>query len=82
MTCAQMGGECDKKIYGANPDEMMGNGMKHLEEAHPKMAADVKAMPPEDPTMVAWSAKFNADFAAAPEAEADAAPEADLPLAA
>jgi predicted small metal-binding protein len=67
MTCAQMGGECDAKITGSTPDEMMTNAMKHLEEAHPKMAADVKAMSPTDPTMVAWNEKFQKDFAAAPE---------------
>lgn len=67
MTCAQMGGECDKNIMGSTAEEMMGNGMKHLEEAHPKMAADVKAMPMTDPAMVAWSEKFQKDFDAAPE---------------
>lgn len=67
MTCAQMGGQCDTEITGATVDEMMANGMKHLEEAHPQMAADVKAMPPEDPGMVAWAEKFKQDFEAAPE---------------
>ena len=67
MTCAQMGGECDANITGNTPDEMMMNGMKHLEEAHPKMAADVKAASPTDPMMVAWNEKFKKDFEAAPE---------------
>jgi hypothetical protein len=62
-----MGGECDAKITGATADEMMANGMKHLEEAHPKMEADVKAAPKDDPKMVEWNKKFHADFAAAPE---------------
>lgn len=67
MTCAQMGGECDAKITGSTADEMIANGMKHLEEAHPKMAADIKATPMTDPMMVAWSKKFQEDFEAAPE---------------
>jgi predicted small metal-binding protein len=67
MTCKQMGGECDAKIAGSTPDEMMANGMKHLEQAHPKMAADVKKASKTDPMMVEWNKKFQADFAAAPE---------------
>lgn len=67
MTCAQMGGECDAEITGSTADEMMANGMKHLEEAHPKMAADVKAASPDDPMMKAWGEKFAKDFEAAPE---------------
>lgn len=69
MTCAQMGGQCDAEITGATADEMLANGMKHLEEAHPEMAADVKAALPTDPMMVAWNEKFQKDFAAAPEME-------------
>ena len=67
MTCAQMGGMCDAKITGSTPDEMMANGMQHLEETHPDMAASVKAMPETDPMMIAWSEKFKKDFEAAPE---------------
>ncbi len=46
----------------------MGKGMMHLEEAHPEMAAGVKAMPKEDPMMVAWVGKFNEDWETAPDA--------------
>ena len=67
MTCSQMGGMCDAKILGSTSDEMMANGMKHLEEAHPEMAADVKKMPDTDPMMVSWNEKFQKDFEAAPE---------------
>ena len=67
MTCAELGGECEEKIYGNTEDEMMTNGMKHLEAVHPKMAADIKAMPMIDPAMVAWSEKFKKDFAEAPD---------------
>ena len=62
-----MGGPCDAKITGNTADEIMAKGMKHLEEKHPDMAANVKAMPETDPKMVAWNEKFAKDFEAAPE---------------
>lgn len=67
MTCRQMGGMCDEKIQGATADEMMSNGMAHLEQAHPDMAANIKTMPKDDPKMVEWSTKFMADFENTPE---------------
>jgi hypothetical protein len=67
MTCRQMGGPCDEKISGATPDEMMKNGMAHIEQAHPDMAADIKAMSKDDPKMVEWNKKFMEDFQNAPE---------------
>ena len=67
MTCSQLGGMCEEKIQGATENELMGNGMKHLEVAHPEMAETVKTMPQDDPMMVEWSKKFHTDFEAAPE---------------
>lgn len=67
ITCAQMGGMCDTPISGATKDEIIANGMKHLEEAHPEMAATIKATPMDDPKMVEWSQKFNATWDATPE---------------
>jgi predicted small metal-binding protein len=67
LTCAQMGGPCETAITGSTQEEMMNNGMKHMEEAHPEMAADIKAMPQDDPKMVEWGKKFAADYEAAPE---------------
>ncbi len=67
MTCAQMGGPCEAEITASSSDEMMSKGMEHLESTHPEMAADVKAMPKDDPKMVAWGEKFAQDWAAAPE---------------
>ena len=63
MTCAQMGGPCKEKIAGSTPEEMIANGMKHLEEAHPEMAAQMKATPKDDPMMVEWNKKFMKDWA-------------------
>lgn len=62
-----MGGMCDAKIQGATADEMMKNGMVHLEQDHPQMAANIKAMTKDDPKMAEWNTKFMADFKNAPE---------------
>jgi predicted small metal-binding protein len=67
MTCAQIGGMCDEKLSGATPDELIANGMKHLEEKHPEMAESIKTMSPEDPMLLEWKQKFDAEWAAAPE---------------
>ena len=67
MTCAQLGGPCEEKISGSTPEELMQNGMTHLESAHPEMAADVKAASPEDPKMVEWNKKFQEDWANTPD---------------
>ena len=67
MTCTQMGGMCEAKISGATPEEMMKNGMTHMEAAHPEMATNIKTMSKDDPKMVEWNKKFMNDFAALPE---------------
>ncbi len=67
MTCSQMGGMCETPISGNTADEMIMTGMKHIEAAHPDMAASIKSMPIDDPKMVAWSEKFMKDWAATPE---------------
>lgn len=75
MTCAQMGGECDTAIHAETHEEMINKGMAHLDEAHPEMAATIKAMPKDDPAMVAWNEKFTTDFEATPHATEAAATE-------
>jgi predicted small metal-binding protein len=67
LTCRQLGGMCDTAISANTSNEMMSAGMKHVEEAHPQMAADIKAMPQDDPKMVDWSKKFMETWEAAPE---------------
>jgi hypothetical protein len=62
-----MGGMCDTPISGNSKDELMTNGMKHLEESHPEMAETVKTMAKDDPMMVEWAQKFDAAWEAAPE---------------
>ena len=69
LTCEQMAGPCNAEIKGATSEEMMANGMAHIEEAHPEMAADIKAMPKDDPKMTSWYEKFMQTFTAAPEHE-------------
>jgi predicted small metal-binding protein len=77
LTCAQMGGPCDAKISGNSKEEIVMNGMKHLEEAHPEMAADVKAMPQDDPKMKEWDTKLDKDLAEAPEESEEAVATGD-----
>ncbi len=67
LTCAQMGGMCDAPITAGSKDEMMTKGMEHLEAVHPEMAATVKEMPKEDPSMVAWEEKFNKEWEETPD---------------
>ena len=63
LTCKQMGGPCDDVIQGNDPKELTDNGMKHVQEKHPEMAADMKNMTKEDgdkwfndTLMPAWNA--------------------------
>jgi predicted small metal-binding protein len=67
LTCAQMGGPetCSAVISGNSAEEMVTNGMKHLEETHPEMAADMKNMPKE--AMDKWMATFQEKWAATPD---------------
>ena len=72
MTCAEMSGPCETVVMGNDPNEMMTNGMAHIEAAHPEMAADIKAMPKDDPKMIAWGEDFQKKWDAKPEMAADA----------
>ncbi len=67
ITCREMGGMCDAPISANTYDEMMMMGMAHLEQAHPEMAADVKAMPKDDPKMVQWEMDSKKMWADKPE---------------
>lgn len=70
MTCPAMGGPatCTAVLKGNTMDEMVADGMKHVTEAHPEMAADIAKMTPED--MTKWSAEFKPKFDALPEVAA------------
>lgn len=37
MTCKQLGGTCGYKIIANTPEEIIKNGMKHVEENHPEV---------------------------------------------
>ena len=67
MTCTQMGGpdSCDAVISGNTPDEMVQNGMEHVNTAHPKMAEDMKTMPRE--VGEKWMAEFQEKWKATPD---------------
>ena len=67
ITCAQMGGPatCTVVHSGNTAQEMAENAMKHVEAAHPEMAADIKKMTPEETSK--WMADFQPKFDALPE---------------
>jgi hypothetical protein len=67
MTCQQMGGPatCTVVITGNTAEEMVKNGMDHINQAHPEMAADIKKMTPEATS--AWMADFQKKFDALAE---------------
>ena len=64
-----MGGMCDTELSSSDYNGILGVGMSHIEEAHPEMAADIKAMPNDDPKMLAWYEKLMKVWEAAPETE-------------
>jgi len=66
ITCAQMGGPatCSTVFQGNTPEEIVQNAMKHVEEAHPDMAASIKAMTPEETSK--WMEDFHKTFEALP----------------
>ena len=70
ITCPAMGGPatCTAVLKGNTAEEMVADGMKHVTEAHPEMAADIQKMSPEDTAK--WMAEFHVKFDALPEVTA------------
>lgn len=62
-----MGGPatCNVMISGNTAEETVTNAMKHLEEAHPELAASIKANTPE--ANAAWMTDFTVKWNALPE---------------
>ena len=62
ITCAQMGGPatCTVVFTGNTPEEMVKKAMDHVMQAHPDLAAQIKAMTPEETAK--WMADFSAKF--------------------
>ncbi len=58
---------CDATMTANTAEEMIATGMKHVEEAHPEMAASIKAMSKDAPEMVQWYDDFMKSWTAAPE---------------
>ncbi len=67
MTCAQMGGpaDCTVMLSGNTAEELVKDGMGHVTQAHPEMAANIKKMTPEQTTK--WMEDFKPKFDALPE---------------
>lgn len=84
MTCAQMGGSCDAAMTADSEMAMVGAGMAHVEEAHPELAEQIKAMSTEEQN--AWGTEFHAKWEAQPEdtmteAATEVASEGEAPVA-
>lgn len=75
MTCSQMGGTCEAEMTANSAEEMIAQGMAHVAEAHPELAAQIEAMSAEEKET--WSTEFHAKWDAAPEAEAEEVPAAE-----
>ncbi len=68
MTCAEMGGPetCTAVISGNTPEEAAMNGMQHMEQAHPELAAKMKANSKEENDQ--WMSELATKWNALPEA--------------
>lgn len=69
-----MGGPatCTTAFTGNTPEEIVSSAMKHVEATHPELAAQIKAMTPEETTK--WMEEFKVKFSALPD-------EKELPAA-
>ncbi len=62
IKCSEMGGPatCNVILTGSTAQEMIGNGWKHLQEAHPEGAKNIMSNPKE--VNDKWMADFSANF--------------------
>ena len=67
ITCRALGGMCDEPLSAETYEGLMEVGMKHLDHAHPDMAASTRAMPKDDPMMVEWDKKARQTWADTPD---------------
>ncbi len=61
ITCKMMNlnnGGCDHAMTVSTYEEIMTEGMKHMEEAHPEQAEKIKSTPKDDKTMLDWEIEF------------------------
>jgi predicted small metal-binding protein len=66
MTCTQMGGSCDFEMSAETTDEMIAEGTKHVQEAHPDMVEAMSKMSQEENDK--WKTDFMTKWEATPEA--------------
>jgi hypothetical protein len=65
IMCKDMGGppDCTEIIMGRTPEEMVENGMKHMHEVHPELAATIMSGTKEqDELNEKWMQDFKAKF--------------------
>ena len=67
VACNQMGGpeSCAFTEQANSPEEAVDKMMKHVQEKHPELAAQISQMAPEETSK--WMADFRQDFNAKPE---------------
>lgn len=56
MTCAQLGGPCEKMLMGETADELVQQGYTHVMESHPEIVQQMSQM--SETEMAAWNAEF------------------------
>ncbi len=62
IICSEIGGPatCTEVFTAATPEEMIDQAWKHLEEAHPEVAENIKKNPKEENDK--WMADFKSNF--------------------
>lgn len=66
MTCKALGGPCDASMTADSSEEMLKKATEHVNEAHPEIVEQMKAMSKDD--MDKWNADFKGKWDATPEA--------------
>ena len=68
IPCSELGGPatCNEMISGSTADEMVTNGWKHLQEAHPEVAQNIMNNPKD--VNDKWMTEFKEKFESLPEA--------------
>jgi hypothetical protein len=63
IKCGDMGGpvDCDEVITGSTAQEMIDNGWKHLQSAHPEQAKNIMSNPKD--VNDKWMSDFKDNFA-------------------
>jgi predicted small metal-binding protein len=64
LTCKQLGGTCDHKIFANTWDELVQNMTKHVVQSHPDVAKKMEQMHDQAPKK--WGREMKPKWDAAP----------------